>query len=210
MASGRRAKANHNGAFVFADSSNFDFNSATSSEFAVRATGGTRFVSAIDGSGNPTAGVQLAAGGGSWSSLSDRAAKAGFAPIDGRDILERLAEVPVETWSYRSQQPSIRHIGPMAQDFYAAFAVGEDDRHISTIDADGVALAAIQGLHELLQEREAQIAALEARMGAVEQGAGVSSPRAAILSYAALPWLLLAAAVVGGLAAVRRFRKGGL
>ena len=39
----------------------------------------------------------------------------------------------------------------MAQDFYAAFAVGADDKHISTVDADGVALAAIQGLNEKLE-----------------------------------------------------------
>ncbi len=65
-----------------------------------------------------------------------------------------------DTWNYRSQDAAIRHIGPVAQDFYAAFGVGEDDRHISTIDADGVALAAIQGLYQVVQQKETRIADL--------------------------------------------------
>jgi hypothetical protein len=79
------------------------------------------------------------------------------------------------------QDPSIRHIGPMAQDF-AAFGVGEDNNHISAVDADGVSLAAIQELHRLFQEKERQIAALEARVEVLEQvikrdGSSVCTPR---------------------------------
>jgi hypothetical protein len=70
--------------------------------------------------------------------------------------------VPIQTWNLKTQDPAIRHVGPMAQDFYAAFGVGEDDKHINTVDADGVALAAIQGLCRLLQERTAEIVALRA------------------------------------------------
>jgi hypothetical protein len=175
FAAGRRAKADHDGAFVWGDSNDFDFASTANNQFSARATGGARFVSAIDGSGNPTAGVILNAGAGSWSNLSDRNQKEHFAPVDGQEVLACLAEIPVTTWNYKSQNPSIRHIGPMAQDFYAVFGVGEDDTHISTLDADGVALAAIQGLYQLVQEQEAQIAALqqqsadlEARLAALE------------------------------------------
>jgi hypothetical protein len=169
FATGFRAKidAAHDGSFLFADQSNFDFNSAALNEFAVRATGGARFVSAIDGSGTPTAGVQLAAGGTSWAALSDRNAKTNFAPVDSRQILTRLASLPIQTWNNKSQDPSIRHIGPMAQDFYAAFGVGEDERHITTLDADGVALAAIQGLYQMLQEKEGEVAALAGRVEAL-------------------------------------------
>jgi len=55
FAAGRRAKidALHDGSFLFSDSSNFDFNSSAANEFAVRATGGARFVPAIDGTGAP-------------------------------------------------------------------------------------------------------------------------------------------------------------
>jgi hypothetical protein len=176
FAAGRRAKADHDGAFVWGDSNDFDFASTTDDQFSARATGGARFVSAIDdGNGNPTAGVILNAGAGSWSNLSDRNRKEHFAPVDGQDVLARLTEVPIATWNYKSQDPSIRHVGPTAQDFYAAFGVGEDDRHISTLDADGVALAAIQGLYQIVQEQEAQIADLEARLAALE-GASQQCP----------------------------------
>ena len=84
MAAGRRAKATHDGAFVWADASDFDFTSTGINQFNVRATGGTRFVSGLDGSGNPTAGVELPAGGGAWSSLSDHNAKANVAAVDGQ------------------------------------------------------------------------------------------------------------------------------
>jgi len=87
----------------------------------------------------PTAGVTLASGGGSWGSLSDRASKTGVAPVSGREVLDQLAALPVSTRSYEAQGSDIRHIGPMAQDFARAFGVGEDDRHITSIDADGVA-----------------------------------------------------------------------
>lgn len=201
FAAGRRAKANHGGAFLFADANDFDFNSAGDNEFAVRATGGARFVSAIDGTGTPTAGVTLASGGTSWGVISDRSVKANFAPVDGRDILERLADIPVETWNLKSQDASIRHIGPMAQDFYAAFAVGEDDKHITTLDADGVALAAIQGLYELVQEQQAQIAVLQGAAGA--NGAGTDGA-ASGSSSSGLPatWLLLGGLLALGLALV--------
>ncbi len=162
FAAGAQAQATHNGSFVW--SSVDPTSSWGDNTFTVRAHGGARFYSAA-GTGT---GVQLASGGGSWSNLSDRAAKENFAPVDGRDILDRLAAVPIQTWNYRSQDPAIRHIGPVAQDFYAAFGVGEDDTHITTVDADGVALAAIQGLYEVVQEKDARIAELEGRVAALE------------------------------------------
>ena len=84
--------------------------------------------------------------------------------VDGREILERLRDLPIATWNYKAQDESIRHIGPMAQDFSAAFGVGEKETMITTIDADGVALAAIQGLYEMVKEKDAEIAALRAEM----------------------------------------------
>jgi trimeric autotransporter adhesin len=177
FAGGLGAQANHNGAFVWADSKNFFFSSTAQDQFSVRATGGARFVSAIDGTtGAPTAGVELAPGGGSWSSLSDRASKRAIDPVSGRQVLRELASVPVSTWSYRSQKDSIRHIGPMAQDFYRAFGVGEDRKHIASVDADGIALAAIKGLSRKLQverrrrhEQERRMDRLEARVAALER-----------------------------------------
>jgi|SRR5271157_2341793 len=153
FAAGREAKvaADHPGTFLFADSNTFQFPSMAPNEFAVRATGGVRFVTAVDPSGNSLSGVRLSPGGGSWENLSDSQAKAGITPVDGRQVLDRLMSLPISTWSYRSQDPTIRHIGPMAQDFYSAFQVGDDTHYISTVDEDGVALAAIQELYRLVQ-----------------------------------------------------------
>ena len=174
LAAGRQAKidAAHDGTFLWADQNGFDFASAAANEFAARATGGVRLVTGIDGAGATTAGVAVAAGGGSWSSLSDRAAKENVQPVDGKAVLAKLLETPIATWNYKAQDDGIRHIGPMAQDFAAAFRVGEDDRHITTVDADGVALAAIQGLHQVVQEKDARIAELEQRLATLEAAMG--------------------------------------
>jgi hypothetical protein len=99
-----------------------------------------------------TAGVTLAPGSGSWTNLSDRNMKENFKAVNSRDILRKVLNLPITTWNYTTQNASIRHIGAMSQDFKAAFGVGEDDKHISTIDPDGVALAAIQGLNDELKE----------------------------------------------------------
>ena len=64
-----------------------------------------------------------------------------------------MATLPILSWNYKSDPEGVRHIGPMAQDFFAAFGVGGDDKYINLIDEGGVALAAIQGLEEELQER---------------------------------------------------------
>jgi hypothetical protein len=161
--------APHSGSFLFADyQSSTPFLSVSSNEFAVRATGGVRLVTGIDPEspwGAPTAGVRLASGGSSWMNLSDRNSKTNCVPVDGRQILEKVAALPIATWNYKSQDKSIRHIGPMAQDFHAAFRVGEDDKHITSVDADGVALAAIQGLNEKLEE---QLKAKDARIDTLE------------------------------------------
>ena len=89
--------------------------------------------------------------------------------MNGREALEKVAAMPISTWNYKSQDPSIRHIGPMAQDVFGAFGVGEKETMITTIDADGIALAAIQGLHELVQEKDCEIAELEMRLARLER-----------------------------------------
>lgn len=126
---------------------------SANNQINMRGCGGYRFFT----NQNLTAGVQLAPGSGSWSSLSDRNVKENFAAVDTRNILQKVLNLPMKTWNYKSQDASIRHIGVIAQDFKAAFGVGESDRMITTIDADGVALAAIQGLNEELKDRDAKI-----------------------------------------------------
>jgi trimeric autotransporter adhesin len=157
LAAGFAADAAQDGTFVWADSSPFFFTSTAANQFSVRATGGVRFVSAVGAGGSPTAGVQLAPGNSSWSTLSDRASKRAIKPASGRRVLRKLASVPVSTWTYRAQDDSIRHIGPMAQDFYRAFGFGEDNKHIDSVDADGVALAGIKGLASIVHRQRARI-----------------------------------------------------
>ncbi|BAC88191.1 tail fiber domain-containing protein [Gloeobacter violaceus] len=171
VALGWRAKAVNAGAFVWSDQSAGDFSSTAAHQFRARASGGVTFFT----NSAATVGATLAPGSGSWAVVSDRALKGNFTPVDGVQVLEKLAALPIGTWNYTSQDPAVRHIGPTAQDFRAAFAVGEDERHISTVDADGVALAAIQGLHRLLAAKDAQIqhqqqqlAALQRRLEAIE------------------------------------------
>ena len=72
---------------------------------------------------------------------SDRNAKENFKPVNARDVLAKVARLPITEWQYKTQDDA-RHIGPMAQDFREAFGTGRDDKHITSVDADGVALAA--------------------------------------------------------------------
>jgi hypothetical protein len=238
----------HHGAFAWADSSNFVFNTAAANEFAVRATGGARFVTAINAGGgsirdvriNTNAEIEFNAvtrqhlnlfgaaygigvqpftvyfrtndsgpvpeGGFSWfkggvhvdainqagpggtevmrlgsngtlyvtggtvQTLSDRAAKQDFASVDASDVLAKVVRMPLGKWSYRNN-PMVRHIGPMSQDFRAAFEVGDDDaRSIATVDADGVALAAIQGLNAKVEAQAREIAELKHMLEALLAG----------------------------------------
>jgi hypothetical protein len=164
FAAGTRAKANHSGAFVWGDSNNADVASTNNNSFTMRASGGYRLFS----NSGATLGVYLAPNGGSWTSISDRNAKENFEPVNARAVLNKVAALPMSTWNYKSQAIAVRHIGPMAQDFKAVFGVGETDTGITTVDADGVALAAIQGLNEVVTEKDARISELEKQNAKVE------------------------------------------
>jgi len=102
--------------------------------------------------------------GGVWTNASDRATKRDFKPVDKQQLLARLVALPITSWRYNGEADSIRHVGPMAQDFSAAFHLGQSDRHIGTIDADGVALAAIQALHEVVRKKDDEIDTLKAQV----------------------------------------------
>jgi hypothetical protein len=83
------------------------------------------------------------------------------APVDGREILEKLAALPIDRWNYVWEEDAAPpHLGPMAQDFKRAFYPGTDDKTITTLEFDGVALAAIQGLNRKLEDKDAELEAL--------------------------------------------------
>src|SRR5713101_7164957 len=175
FAAGCGASTNNQfGAFVWADGDCSPLNAIAANQFLARATGGVEFITGFQvctiGPCTQVTGLQVAAGGGSWGSMSDRNVKDHFAPVDKLQFLARVLALPITTWNYKTQVASIRHIGPMAQDFFAAFNVGEDDRHITDIDEGGVALAAIQGLNQKLQgmnqKLEEELRQKDARMAA--------------------------------------------
>jgi hypothetical protein len=131
-----------------------------------------------DNQNNPGGGIEmmrLTSSGltvnGVFVSASDRNLKENFNPVNGREVLEKVATLPLSKWNFKAD-PESRHVGPMAQDFYAAFGVGPDDKHITTIDESGVALAAIQGLNQKLEEKEARIHELEERLSRLEELVG--------------------------------------
>jgi Chaperone of endosialidase len=160
FAAGTNAHATDAGSFVWGDASSDILNSNGSNSVSFGATGGARFVTSYV-SNSPSTGVTLAAGGGSWGMISDRATKRNLAAIDRRTLLAKLDRMPISSWSYKAQRPSVRHLGPMAQDFRSAFGLGEDRRHIDTLDSEGVALAAIQGLYRQNQALNQRVAGLQ-------------------------------------------------
>ena len=106
---------------------------------------------------------------GTLTQLSDAGAKQDVTPLDEAEVLAQVAALPVSAWSYKDDETGARHAGPMAQDFHAAFGLGEDDTHISPMDAVGVALAAIKALQEEGQRKDAEIRALRTRLEALER-----------------------------------------
>ncbi len=163
FAAGTQAKARNDGAFVWSDNAGTAAVQSTAAyQFVARASGGYYLYS----NAAETSGVKLNPGSGAWSNLSDRTMKTDVASLDDAAILAKVAALPVSVWSYTSER-GVRHVGPMAQDFYAAFRVGEDDRHITSIDEDGVALAAIKALRNRDAALEGEIAELRAELRAL-------------------------------------------
>jgi hypothetical protein len=171
FAAGRRAIAEYDGSFVWADHTDADFASEQVDQFRVRANGGVRFD--VNNSGwlkvydadsklitTSTGGYLTLAG--YWELPSDINLKENFRPVDGKEILDKIAQLSIRRWNYRNEEDNITHIGPVAQDFHALFGLGRDDVTISTIDPAGVALAAIQELHRKNADLEAEVAELKA------------------------------------------------
>jgi hypothetical protein len=165
FAAGRRAKAFHSGSFVWHDatySTSDSLVSTAGNQFLARASGGFQFLTAA--APNLTTGAGLAAGSGTWGSLSSKSSKTAFENINTRDYLDRVASLELKEWKYKTEDPSVTHVGPMAEDFYATFGHGPSEESITTVDADGVALAAIQGLYELVKEQQADIERMRTAM----------------------------------------------
>jgi trimeric autotransporter adhesin len=146
--------------------------SSGSNQFIVRATGGVYFGTGA-GSISIPAGrlIQTSTGaylssGGTWTNSSSRALKENFEAVDPDRALSGVLELPVTRWNYKASPEEGSHIGPMAEDFHRQFGLGADAAHISTVDAAGVAIAAIQGLNRKLEIENAALVARLAQLDA--------------------------------------------
>jgi hypothetical protein len=107
--------------------------------------------------------------GTSHAPTSDRNLKENFAPVDGQEILEKLAALDMSSWNYLEDGAGVRHLGPIAQDFAAAFGLGDTDRAIHTVDGMGVGLAAAQALYSICLAQAEQITALAAAVAELRE-----------------------------------------
>jgi hypothetical protein len=105
---------------------------------------------------------------GTIAQLSSRTAKENFVPVDGKVVLARLEAMPISTWNYRGAGDDDRHLGPVAEDFHAAFGLGPSDHFVAPTDVAGVALASVKALQDEVRERDRRIDALEARLRELE------------------------------------------
>jgi len=161
----RASVAGHVGSFVFggslagASAASDSIRNTADGQATWRVPGGFRIFT----NSAATVGVQVSAGGSSWSVLSDRNRKENFLAVDPDDVLSRIRSLPVTTWQYIDEQDrTVRHIGPMAQDWHRAFGFSQDATTINMSDFDGVNLAAIQALDRRAEGQERRIEALEA------------------------------------------------
>jgi hypothetical protein len=163
IALGHRASTNgFDGAMVLSDNSTTDSLEATATnQFSVRAAGGYRFYT----NATETVGTYLNAGGSTWNVLSDRNRKENFLDVDLEDVLSRIRRLPLSTWRYIDEEDrTVRHIGPMAQDWHALFGFSSDDKTINTGDLDGVNLAGVKALEIRTAEQAAEIRALKTEL----------------------------------------------
>ena len=140
----------------------FDNNPRTN-QFSISKVGTLKNEFALTQAGNATFRGSVTATG--FNNVSSREAKTAFANIDTRDMLLRVTALPLSEWRYKNEDENARHVGPMAEDFQQVFELG-DGKTISTVDVNGIALAAIQGLK---QEKDTQIEALRAELQALKK-----------------------------------------
>lgn len=107
---------------------------------------------------------------------SSRARKTDFAAVDPESILSKVAALPITSWRYKDTDEAERHIGPTAEDFQQAFGLSDGTR-ISTVDADGVALAAIKGLNQQILEMKTEIKRLREELAATQRAAAQLAPQ---------------------------------
>ena len=181
------------GAFVWGDeSTTTHVQSQADNEFRIRANGGIRLRVSTAANGNTpgaggNVGCDLTVAVPAWTCASSREVKENFQAVDGESVLARLRRMPITTFNYINDKSGTRNLGPVAEDFYEAFQLGESDKSINAQNMAGVSLAAVKALEdrtsslqkenealkEQLKEQQAVISALRAAFCATAPGAGL-------------------------------------
>lgn len=176
VALGYRASNNmHTGTMVMGDESTTDsVRNQYDNEFRIRYNGGIRLRVSTAANGNTpglggNVGCDLTIAVPSWTCASSRTLKENFQPVDGEDVLSRVRSVPVSTWSMIGADPKVRHLGPVAEDFWRAFRLGLGETAIGLGDIDGVTFAAVQALADRSQRQSEQIQVLQAENAALRE-----------------------------------------
>jgi trimeric autotransporter adhesin len=183
VALGYRASNNtHTGTMAMGDESTTDsVRNQADNEFRIRYNGGIRLRVSTAANGNTpgaggNVGCDLTVAVPSWTCASSKTLKENFRAVDGEDILKRLKSIPVTTWSMKGAHKGIRHLGPVAEDFYKAFPLGLGNTTIGMGDIDGVNLAAAKALEARttvmqreLKAKDAEIAKLRSKSADLEE-----------------------------------------
>jgi len=191
FAAGNRAQANHSGTFAWAGGNTMPYASIFPYSVNLYSSNGVSMDYGVQTAGSPRGARYVYIGpinsgltistwtgarltdSGVWSNASDKNRKTDFKDIDPQVVLEKVLALPVRQWRYTNENNSVKHLGPVAQDFQSAFGLGIDDTSIGTVDADGVALAAIQGLNRKLRDeltrRDAENSELRRRLERLEK-----------------------------------------
>jgi hypothetical protein len=188
---------------VWGDSNTADVTCNVDNRWIARASGGVYFYT----NAGLTSGLYLASGGSSWLTHSNPNLKENFTTVDSATLLEGLAKYPITTWNYKAQDESIIHVGMMADEFNSLIEGlgGEGEDFINSMDANGVALAAIQGLYAENQDLKSRVDDLEARLEKLEANqntSGTTFPFSWLMGFGLI--------IFGGAWFIRRRPGGGL
>ncbi|UCC80271.1 MAG: hypothetical protein JSW64_02615 [Candidatus Zixiibacteriota bacterium] len=168
VVSGYGSQCDYNNNFIWSDypvgPSVIPVQSSGNNQFLVRATGAVKFYT----NANLTSGVQLTPGATSWSSITTLDGVRNLRPVDGGEILNKIEQLPINRYSYKSEDESVEHVGPMAYDFHNQFGIGVDDEHISAQDQSGIALAGMKEMINIINELKDKNAELERRIAELE------------------------------------------
>jgi len=164
IALGTNVSVSADSAFAWSDGSGPLFSIGSDNTFNLKANAGFRFWTTANHGDN--IGARLPANSSAWTTLSDSTRKHRYGLVDAEEVLSKVCQLPIESWSYKADPQNYRHISPMAQDFWNAFHLGDDSLSISTIDPSGVLFVAVQ---ELAKQNAAQAAEIVELKNLVQQ-----------------------------------------